>query len=71
MVYSWLGERMGEEHRRDLSILGGGAHEARLRPMETRRRSRPTCSCPVSGPGVLTLEHLRSGTRSGSTWEPC
>jgi hypothetical protein len=28
MGYSWLGERMAEEHRRDLSILSGAADQA-------------------------------------------
>jgi len=27
MGYSWLGERMAEEHRRDLSILSGAADQ--------------------------------------------
>jgi hypothetical protein len=67
MGYSWLGERMAEEHRRDLSILSGAADQASGDPAAASYH----VLLPGSGSGRIPLEPLRSGTPSGSTWVPC
>ena len=52
MGYSWLGERIAEEHRRDLSILSGAAHTAHQAP-----RDPAASAADVLWPGVEQGSH--------------
>jgi hypothetical protein len=70
MVHSWLVERMAEEHRRDLTILGSAPHRTTSRDQLTAqhadpalRLSPPADRRPV-GHQVGTLL-IRLGTRLG------
>jgi hypothetical protein len=61
MVHSWLVERMAEEHRRDLTILGDGRH--RLTTQNAARDVHELAPETPSASHVVAVHHVDPALR--------